>query len=47
MPDCKIKIYAKERSPNTTSDVSAGLFSGYWGSFYKTSESDEEKSKTM
>ena len=45
MPDCNIKIYAKETSPNTTSDVSAGVFSGFWGSFYNASESNEEKTK--
>ena len=43
MPDCSIKIYAKETSPNTTSDVSAG----YWEPYCLSNDSEEERAKIL
>jgi DNA-binding NarL/FixJ family response regulator len=43
MPDCEIKIYTKEKSPNTTSDVSAG----YWEPYCLSNDSDEERTKIL
>lgn len=42
LPNVKITIYSKERSPNTTSDVSAG----YWEP-YCLDESEEQNSQIL